>query len=126
MAVTVFIHPLDVSDEIHAVLAVIVEPADKWRYIDRLFRSPGCGIHCSRLLLRETQRHVDPNALLDRYLCGSQTLVRTRVLDVGIWNPGEHFLALGKHLLGCRIEIRKHFDGNPSLSYERRNALDNL
>ena len=52
--------------------------------------------------------------------------MRAGVLDVGIWNPGEHFLALGKHLLGCSIEIREHFDGNPSVSHERRNALHDL
>ncbi len=60
-------------------------------------------------------------------ICAARkTLVRTGILDMGICNPGEHFLALGKHLLSCRIEIRKHFDGNPSVSHERRNALDNL
>ena len=48
------------------------------------------------------------------------------VLDVGIRNPGEHFLALGRHLLGCCVEIRKYFDGHPGVSHQRRNAPNDL
>ncbi len=36
MAVVMFVHFLDISDKIHSVFATIVEPADKWRYVDRL------------------------------------------------------------------------------------------
>jgi len=36
VAIAVFVHFLDISDEIHAVFTVVVEPADKRRYIHRL------------------------------------------------------------------------------------------
>src|SRR5215469_143122 len=33
--VAIFVHSLDVLNHVHAVFAVIVEPADKWRYVYR-------------------------------------------------------------------------------------------
>jgi hypothetical protein len=65
-------------------------------------------------LLRETQRHVDAKALTHGHLGRAEAFPRGRILDVGIRNPGKHFLSLGEHFLGRGIQGGKNLDGYAS------------
>jgi hypothetical protein len=43
----------------------------------------------------------------------------TRIFDIGVWYPGEHFLALRQHLFRGGVEIGEDFDGHSGVAYER-------
>ena len=61
-------HAFDISDYTDSVLADIVQPSNKWRDIDGCPGGFGRRVNRGRLLLRKTQRDVDPYAFGDRTL----------------------------------------------------------
>jgi hypothetical protein len=76
--------------------------------------------------LRETQRHVDPNILVYRNLCSPQALVGAGILDVSVWNPGEHFQTLGNHLFSRCMKVCEYLYGNTGIFHEWGYSLHNL
>jgi hypothetical protein len=41
--------------------------------------------------------------------------MRTRIFDIGIWNPGEHFPPLCEHLLASRVEVSEDLNGHTDI-----------
>jgi hypothetical protein len=126
MAVALGIHLLDILKEVHAVFPSIIEPANERRDIGRFLCALCRSVDRRRLLLGKTEGNVDAHPMLYRSLCSTQTFMCAWVFNVSIRNPGEHILALRKHLLGACLEIGEHFDRYTCLSHQRRDCLDDL
>src|SRR5437762_3307480 len=110
VAVTALIHPLDVPNHLHSVVSAIVQAPNKWRNVNRLFASFGCGVHGGSLGLRKAKGHVHAHVSLDGHFRRPKALAYAWIFDVGIRNPSEHLLALGQHLLRSSVEISKNFN----------------
>jgi len=52
--------------------------------------------------------------------------MRAGILDVGIWNPAEHFTTLCQHFFRAGVEICENLDRHTGSSDEGRDSLDNF
>jgi hypothetical protein len=75
--------------------------------------------------LREAEGHVYADTSFDRHLGSPKPFRNAGILDEGVWNPGEHLLALLEHFLGTGIKIGKDFDRNARRVGKRRDPFDN-
>src|SRR3954469_24513457 len=87
-------HAFDVSDQVHAVLTYIVQPADEWRDVNRSLRTPGCRKNRGCLCLREAKGDVGPQAFGGGMRGCLEPFSRAWILDVLIRNPRIHLPAL--------------------------------
>src|SRR6266566_2353239 len=63
MTITILVHLLDVRHHAHSIVATVVQPAHKRRYINRFLCAFGGSVHGGGLLLRKTKGHVHPQSL---------------------------------------------------------------
>src|SRR5437867_4271686 len=126
MTITILVHLLDVRHHAHSIVATVVQPAHKRRYINRFLCAFGGSVHGGGLLLRKTKGHVHPHALLHRHLRGPEALVDAGIFDIGIRNPRERLFALGQQYFSTGIEVSEDLDGDSRIADKGRDPLNNL